>query len=352
LDKYASRVIEELVRASLLFKDRTVETIYFGGGTPSVLAPERLCSILAALRDSYRVSNNAEITFETNPAVLDISGFARLREAGFDRVSIGVQSMDSRVLEALGRAHGPSESLRAIESAHSAGFRSICVDFMSAVPRHYLSRGTMTDLSLLKDRRIGHASVYQFTLCEGTKAREMVESGILVQPAEGEAADEYLESAAELEKMGFIHYEISNFARGELMVSRHNSAYWSGADYLGVGAAAVSTIGDERRSNTGDLGLYLNADFSSSAYYSTEKLGEREKATERLMLGLRTRAGISRESLGAGYFEKIENNLSEYIKKIAAEGLAVTGEGNIKLTSKGFLVMNGIAAKFLAAMGI
>lgn len=315
-----------------------------------MIGAERLSAILAAVRDNFELEKDAEVTFETNPAVLDVTGFARLRSAGFNRASIGVQSVDARTLEALGRSHGAAESHQAVSSAYMAGFRSICVDFMSAVPRHYLSRRVAPDLSMLRDGRLGHASVYQFALCDGTPAKEMVDAGVLVMAGEEEAAAEYIETSDFLEKIGFIHYEVSNFARGEQFVSRHNSAYWNGCDYLGAGVAAVSTIEDERRTNTRDLKSYLKADLSSDSHYTAEKLGERERAAERLMLGLRTRSGISAERLGDAYYGRIEENLKEYIKKIEAEGLAIHAEGRIRLTSRGFLVMNGIAARFLAAM--
>ncbi len=297
------------------------DTVYFGGGTPSCLTADRLADILRHIRTAFPVAPQAEITVEVNPGDVDDAFLEHLREAGFNRVSIGVQSFDDAILATLGRRHGSREGREAVGAAQRAGFGNLSVDLIYGVPGQSFEgwRKTMeTALTFGPE----HLSCYELTLERGTPLHYRVEAGQLTPPEEDEAYRFFTETSAFLEERGYLHYEVSNFARDESLVSRHNHKYWDHTPYLGLGPAAHSFRENRRWWNHRDVERYVGALRSGRRPLDGhEELKLEQLRTEALYFGFRTKRGIHgpafRERFGLDLFSREETALHTMM----AEGL-------------------------------
>ncbi|HOD40211.1 MAG: Oxygen-independent coproporphyrinogen-III oxidase 1 [Spirochaetes bacterium ADurb.BinA120] len=316
------------------------ETIYFGGGTPGVGGIENIVKTLDLLKDKFITDESCEITVETNPRIFDAAGYGKLREAGFNRISIGMQSGDDKVLALLGRVHDASEALRALALAREAGFKNISADFMTAIPYKKGENYQKSDFAAIGELQLDHVSIYQFSVCENTPVHSMVKSGELIELSDEEAAEEYLSVCSQLLKAGFIHYEVSNFARNRNFISRHNRSYWRKEDYMGFGAGAVSTLGAIRQQNSGGVFEYIGG-VGTQNYYLLETLSGPDLLLETIMLALRTDEGLRKNAITPEIFDKIHGDPK--IISLAENGLLILKKENIALTDAGFLVMNKIA---------
>jgi oxygen-independent coproporphyrinogen-3 oxidase len=275
--------------------DTIVDTIYFGGGTPSSIAPSDLARFLQTVRNNISIAPDAEVTAEANPN--DHLRFAALREAGITRLSLGIQSTNDRTLKALGRTHTGRDAARAVKAARAAGFENLSVDTIFGCPSQTVA-GWRTDLESVIALGPDHVSIYGLTIEPRTPFAKQKASGALELPVEDDQARMY-DIALELtEQAGLEQYEISNFARTGFE-SRHNLACWSGDTYLGVGMSAHSYDGKIRSWNTRSLKPYLEqVERGESVEDGCETIGEDTRRIERVMLGLRTREGIDRILLG------------------------------------------------------
>ncbi|MFO7948967.1 MAG: radical SAM family heme chaperone HemW [Candidatus Fermentibacteraceae bacterium] len=325
--------------------DLEVDTVYIGGGTPTVLPAEFLCSLLLRLRERADLSGLREATVEANPATVDQVSLGILRRGGFDRISLGVQSLHHRHLRLLGRAHDALRAVDAFEEARSAGFRRISVDLIYGIPGQ-------TSLELEEDlRRIvqlgpEHISAYELTLEPGTGMARLCSSGRLRQQGEGELLEMHRLVHRILAAAGYRHYEVSSYARGEGEISLHNSACWQGGPYLGLGPSAHSFDGRRRRwwnapDTVGWAGALLTGRTPPGG---GEEVTDLQRADEMAMLGLRTSRGVRLERIraetGLVPSEDAAARLGEWTRRGL---LRITGD-SIVPTSEGMLAADGIAA--------
>jgi oxygen-independent coproporphyrinogen-3 oxidase len=324
--------------------DEGFATIYLGGGTPSLLSPEQARTIVGALRSSFAVAADAEITMECNPATVDLPKLEAFRACGINRLSVGVQSLDPRELAFLGRLHGPGEALEALAWARRAGFEDLSADLMLGIPgqthRSFEASldGVLTGLT--------HVSVYMLTAERGTPLAEMVAGGLAVLPDEITAARQYERAARLLAARGFRRYEISNWCL-EGHRCRHNDIYWRRGEYVGVGAGAHSHRGGSRSAKIADPGRYARAlNAGGNAVEFQETLTGRQVMLEEIMLGLRTDSGLKPSLLarGRGAWRSV---LDARLADLVAGGLLVKGRNNLTLSPKGVLLHEAVCG-FLA----
>lgn len=308
------------------------ETIYLGGGTPSLLSATHLSRLLEGLHEVFDLSQCQEWTIECNPGTFDRSKAGLMTAAGINRASLGVQSFDPRTLKTLGRDHTDDEARESFRFLREAGFENISVDLMFSIPGQSLA-GWAGDLEKAIDLNPEHLSCYNLTYEEDTEFMQRHLSGELDEN-DSRDAELFYEAIRILGKAGFRHYEISNYSR-QGYESRHNRSYWSGADYLGLGPGAVSTIDDLRWKTLPDTATYTLA-FEQGRDVRTEieKLGPEERRIEAIALQLRTARGISGEFLGEG----------EQVGRFIDEGLMEKKEDRYRLTEEGKALADSIVA--------
>ena len=335
IDGYLEAVCSHIKEAGALAPNHKVDTIYFGGGTPSFLGADALATILTAIRRSFDVDNNAEITFEANPDSVSDQLLKRLKAEGFNRVSLGVQSDDDEMLEKLNRPHNYAQAVAAYQKIRKAGFRNVSVDLIYGLPGQTV-RTWLETLEHVLEMMPEHISLYGLEVHEGTPMAEYEKMGLI--PDEDKFADMYLSAVKFLENRGFRQYEISNFARKGL-VSRHNMKYWTGGEYLGFGPSAASDFAGSRFKLVSDLRAYINGiKVNGEVMEEMEQIPLRERANEYIMTRLRTTTGIN----GAEY-EKLFllpfQPLEEILEQNQAYNLTTQGHnGNWRLTPRGFMV--------------
>ena len=309
---------------------RRVDTVYFGGGTPSRVGAAELAFMLCAVRENFDLDPDAEITAEVNPADASPEFFRALRKAGFDRVSMGLQSAVDTERRALGRLSGADDVRRAVADAREAGFGSISLDLMLGVPGQTV-KSLRESLDFVAGSDVGHVSAYMLRIEPGTPFERMRDR--LPLASDDEVAQMYDLTARTLAENGFEQYEISNFARPGFE-SRHNLKYWRLEDYLGVGPAAHSMIGSKRFFQPPDLDAFL-------AGGKCEYEGEGGGADEYLMLSLRLREGVDiAEYVRRG--GRIGDRFDETVGKLTRGGLARPTPAGFALTPAGMAVQNAI----------
>ena len=317
-------------------------TIYFGGGTPSVLPTDCLEGIVSTLKSCGFWQKPAEATIEVNPGTSDVNKLKRLREAGFDRISFGVQSLQDEELRTIGRIHNAEEALIAIDMARTAGFRRISCDLIYGLPGQSLASLKDTICRLTKTG-IEHMSVYGLIVEEGTPLERLVNSGQMVLPDEDIAADMYELVQRLLAEAGFERYEISNYAKNG-QYSRHNTVYWQYHPYIAFGAAACGMEKALRRTAASTVPEYIaaaqaltSANWRTSELYTSESLTLQQQLEEFMFMGLRRAAGAdlaeARTRFGVNVWERYQKELAPYIAQglvgyeAAAERLYLTPAG-------------------------
>lgn len=332
---YAAALCRALEQAPL--DGYEVETVYFGGGTPSLLGEDLLC-ILDALRRRVLLRADAEITLEANPGTVTPSLLTALRQGGFNRISFGLQDCDDAMLRILGRSHTVAQGEAAVRMAQEAGFRNISVDFMLATPGQTPEKAAALaqyGLSL----GVPHVSSYLLKIEPGTPFfRDHTET---LCPDEDTAADCYLAFYSVLEQAGFCHYEISNAARPGYE-SRHNCAYWLLSEYLGIGASAASYFGGKRFHFADSIPDFIDC---TLPWESTVPEGQGGDWEEALMLALRLSSGLT-PALAERYRQSY-SALRHRALPLAAAGLLTADEQKIALTDRGFLLSNSIILALL-----
>ncbi len=344
IDAYLTAVCEHIRETGPLAPGYRVDTIYFGGGTPSFLGADALATILTMIRRSFDVDALAEITFEANPDSLSDTLLRRLHAEGFNRVSLGVQNDNDELLKKLGRPHDYAQVVSAVQRIRKAGFKNLSLDLMYGLPGQSLT-GWKDTLERVMALSPDHVSCYALKLEEGTPLYQYKD--FLDIADEDTQADMYLAAVEILRGKSFRQYEISNFSRKGLY-SHHNMKYWTGGEYLGFGPSASSDFAGKRFTIIRDLQGYCSGiKDGGEVLQELEELPLRERAGEYLMLRLRTVNGIAREEYEKQYllpFDPIE----EHLEKCRSFGHAVqTDEDRWRLTPKGFLISNSIISDLL-----
>lgn len=332
-DRYVELLLEEIRRSEALSEEYEAATVFFGGGTPSILDGGQIRRIMELLKKQFRFRENAEITIEANPGTVDREKLLQYREAGINRVSFGLQSADNGELKLLGRIHTWEQFLESFWLAREAGFGNINVDLMSALPGQTAESYRETLKRVLK-LWPEHISAYSLILEEGTPFYESYQGHPELLPSEEEERRMYYDTKEILHSHGYERYEISNYARPGY-ACRHNLGYWDRTDYKGYGLGAASLLGDERTSNQSDLGKYLQGCFLGSK----EKLTEQAVREEYFFLGLRKTEGVD----PGGYRKHYE----KLLEKLQMQQLLAEKNGKIYLTEKGIDVSNYVLAQFL-----
>jgi oxygen-independent coproporphyrinogen-3 oxidase len=323
-----------------------LRSIYFGGGTASLLKPAEVSSILTTIRQFYPFQKGAEISLEANPGTVDAAYLKAIREAGVNRLSLGVQSLDGEELKLLGRLHSAEEARTAIAKAREAGFGNLSLDFIYGLPGRELSswRGMLNEIIKLGAE---HLSLYALTLEEETTMGRAVARGEFPAPDPDQAASEYELAEEFLENSGYMQYEISNWARPG-RESRHNLTYWQGIPYMGVGAAAHSFLDGKRTANTESLDDYLEALAKGRLPAGTsEVIDSKTGLAEAVILGLRLNEGINMNDIERRFKVNLGSLFGTEIVELTELGLLQQIGGRLRLTARGRLLGNEVFLRFL-----
>ena len=344
LDGYLDAVCSHIKEAGALAPNYLVDTVYFGGGTPSFFGAEGMAAILTTIRKSFDVARDAEITFEANPDSVSDRLLRRLRSEGFNRVSLGIQCDDDNILKKLGRPHSYAQAVNAVSRIRKMGFRNLSLDLMYGLPGQSLQAWERTLQNVLK-LQPEHISCYGLKVEEGTPLYEYQDCCNLAD--DDTQAEMYLSAIEILRQHGYRQYEISNFCR-KGHVSRHNLKYWNGGEYLGFGPDASSDFGGRRFAIIRDLQGYIEGIRSGGQVLrEVQEVPPRERAGEYLMMRLRTASGIDPREYEKHYLLPF-GPLQKVLEKHKEQGLAAkTFDGRWHLTPNGFLVSNSIISDLL-----
>ncbi len=294
----AAAIVSEIALQKDYLGNEAVDTIYFGGGTPSLLSEEELASILTAIRDYHPVNTGAEITIEANPDDLDERKLDELRRWGVNRLSIGIQSFRDDILTFFNRAHNSNEAVRCLHHARKAGFDNISIDLIYGVPGQD-SAALREGVEKAMTFRPEHVSAYSLTIEEKTVFGKWAQANKFTPTEEGMVAEQFEIVAEMLTQGGYDQYEISNYSLPGF-TSRHNSSYWNGTKYLGLGPSAHSYDGPSRQFNVSNNAAYIRKIESGEIPFEREVLSEADKVNEFLFTGLRTAAGCDLNKLPTG----------------------------------------------------
>ena len=342
IESYVNLLKQELNTSAEACRDYTVKTVFFGGGTPSLLGPEQMQGLMDEIRQCYALSQDAEITMEMNPGTASADSIRGYREAGINRLSIGLQSASDEELRRIGRIHTYDQFLHTYGAARAAGFDNINVDLMAALPGQDTAsyRETLRRVTALSPE---HISAYSLILEEGTWLCEHQKDYVF--PTEDEERGMYLLTQQYLAEYGYHHYEISNYAR-EGRECRHNKVYWQRGNYLGVGLGAASMVENVRWSNPTEKEAY-RACTGRSGFPEGQALTEQEQMEEFMFLGLRLTEGVREEAFSQQFGKPIRDVYGEVIDRFAGQGLLLQKDGRVYLTQKGVDVSNYVMADFL-----
>ena len=349
MDRYTAALLKHMEELAPYARGHSVDTVYFGGGTPSFLGTKRLSKLLSRIRKLYHVEKGAEITLEANPESLDTPRQVRaLRHAGFNRISLGVQSANNAELYAVGRIHTFEQVERSVAAVRKGKIRNLSLDLIYGLPDQTMEswQNTVKTVTTLSPE---HISCYGLKVEEGTPLHAMQDKLTLAD--DDLQADMYLWAVDYLASHGYEQYEISNFSKNGCL-SRHNMKYWKLDEYAGFGPGAHSDLGGVRYSYVRDLISYCTCVESGTGDLidQQEKILPRDRDTEYVMLGLRTTQGIDQQTF-ENRFRLPFAPIAEAMKPFCKSGHAISEDGRIHLTKEGFLLSNTIILSALDALG-
>lgn len=340
-DRYIRAAIREMQARAEELKDAPLRTVYIGGGTPSVLKPQSLQRIFAAIEKTFDISECSEITIEVNPDDITDNYIKELRKTPVNRISMGVQSLDGGILKFLRRRHDAAEAEKAYTMLRQAGYNNISIDLIYSIPGQSMETWSAT-LDKALAMRPEHISAYDLSYEDGTPLTRLLEQGRVEACGEDDTIAMYALLNKKLEAAGYARYEISNFAR-ERYHSRHNSGYWRGEPYLGIGASAHSFDGGNvRRANLADLQTYITEIESGRCAYRSETLTPGQQYDETIYIRLRTADGIDTEEIhrrfGDGCYRHMMKNARPYIER----GVLVRDGTRLRLGDSGIMLCDAV----------
>ncbi|MDR0498108.1 MAG: radical SAM family heme chaperone HemW [Holophagales bacterium] len=342
---YIKRVVRDLKTWGNFFGRPRLDTIYLGGGTPSVLSLHSLQLITQAIHDEFDATDLSEATLEVNPGTLSPDWLKVLRRTGWDRISLGIQTLDNALLQHLGRVHSAEQAITAVKMCGDAGYNRISADLLIGVPEQHLE-DVMRDAACLIEAGVEHLSIYLLDLDKQCRLKSQIDNGLLELPTDDQVAETYQALQKQLPHLGFIPYEISNYSRPGHH-SAHNIRYWQRRPYIGIGPSAASNIGNLRWTENEDIPNWING-FNEP---EIQLLSPEESLAEIPLLALRMHSGINwrilrelAEAKGLGcLIQNWENELAPFIR----HGLLQQEGENLCLTSEGMLVSNQIFQIFV-----
>ena len=335
----------EILQQKDFFDTKTVHTIYFGGGTPSVLTETELIEILGFLNENFLIVSDAEVTFEANPDDLDPIYLKALKKAGINRLSIGIQSFSDEHLKKMNRRHNAKQAAESVENAMLAGFNNISADLIYGLPGLTKTQWK-NSLKEFFNLPVDHLSAYHLTYHKGTPFYTWLKKGTLRELPESKSVDQFNELLDAAELAGFEQYEISNFARNG-KYSKHNSSYWTGEFYLGLGPSAHSFNGISRRWNVAHVEAYCKGINSRLPYFEEEHLTETDKFNDYIITRIRTKWGISIHDLQSRFGKKQAGNFLKTAAKHVQSGKMKEKAGIYTLTRNGLFISDNLMTDFI-----
>jgi oxygen-independent coproporphyrinogen-3 oxidase len=345
---YLEALVQEIGMAQDL--DAAADTLYFGGGTPSLLSSLMIAALVDAVCHRWEITSDAEITLEVNPGTVSRQQLTDLRTAGINRLSIGVQSFDAARLEFLGRIHSPEDACRAMAWARDAGFEKVGIDLIYGMPGQGQHQW-IQDLRRVLDFKPEHLSCYMLTVAPGTVLAHRQQCGQVPMADENRQADLFLATFEFLGENGYLAYEVSNFAKTPQDRSRHNLKYWSQTPYLGLGPSAHSFIPFRRFWNHGSLHRYLaEVNRAKLPVAGQEVLTKEQQAIEAIYLGLRQASGIDGHAFSKRFGINVAQRFSGVIYPLVESGMGRWESQRFCLTPPGMLLMDRITAEMVALL--
>ena len=341
VDSYLEHLIEEYDSYDI----KKLRTLYIGGGTPTALSAPQLAFLLEKLTDKLDLSYLEELTIEANPGDLDQEKIAVLKDSPVNRVSLGVQTFNDRMLKQIGRSHSEKDIYENIANLKKAGFDNISIDLIYALPKQTME-DVKTNVAKAIALDIPHMSLYSLILENHTVFMNRMRRGKLPLPKEDLEAEMFDYIIAELEKAGFEHYEISNFSKPGFE-SRHNLMYWDNAEYYGIGAGASGYVDGIRYKNHGPIRHYLHAVEAGNARVQEEVLTLHEKMEEEMFLGLRKKSGVSKKRFEEKFGLSFEDQYGAVVSELTEQGLLVPDKDIVRMTKKGLFLGDTVAEKFI-----
>ncbi|MDE0472437.1 MAG: radical SAM family heme chaperone HemW [Ekhidna sp.] len=340
VDRMIDAILTELTRRRE-YLNETIETIYFGGGTPSLIRTFHLEKIVNRAASLFPTTKNPEITLEANPEDLSIEKCSELKSIGINRLSIGIQTFDDNRLKWMNRIHDAKQAVCAFENARRAGFDNITMDLMYALPDsgHLPFRRSLEKLISLNPE---HISLYGLAIEERTVFGKLKKKRRLLEVPEKQAAEQYLNAISILSDHGYLQYEVANFGK-QGFHSRHNTAYWEHKPYLGVGPGAHSYNRHSRSFNIKNNAKYIKKMQSREVFFKEEHLTRVQQLNERILTGLRTTKGINLQCLNKEFDVDLVCLYEEFINLLSNQGLVTMKNGMLKPNPKGFLIADEIA---------
>jgi oxygen-independent coproporphyrinogen-3 oxidase len=341
--QYVSALLQEIqIRAD----GAEADTIFFGGGTPSLLEPREVASIIEVCRQSFALSADAEVTLEANPETVTSEKLAGFRAAGINRLSFGVQSFRDEELQRLSRLHSASRAREAFGMARAAGFDNVSLDLMMWLPEQSVS-DWLTSVQGLIGLGPEHASLYLLEIYPNAPLRDAMARGRWVVAAEDDAAEMYLQGMAALDEAGYAQYEISNVARRG-RESRHNIKYWTDEEWLGFGCGAHSTRKGVREKNVASTSEYISLVAARSPLVVERRpLSSQARLEEALFMGLRLTRGLELAAIESRYQTDVWNLYGRDLEPFVDQGLLIYDGAHLRLTRQGMLLANEVMAVFI-----
>ena len=343
--RYVHALCHELGMRKEYLKGEPIETIYFGGGTPSQLEEADFKRIFETIRENYGMEHCREITLEANPDDLSQEYLKMLSSLPFNRVSMGIQTFDDTTLRLLKRRHNSQTAIEAVRRCREAGFQNISIDLIYGLPGETDQRWAQ-DLQQAVSLNVEHISAYHLIYEEGTPLYKMLQQHSVSQVDEDSSLNFFSTLIDTLSVAGYEHYEISNFCKPG-MYSRHNTSYWQGVPYLGCGPSAHSFDGDSREWNVASLNQYLSSVEQGQRQHETEQLDTQTRYNEYIITGLRTRWGISTEELKSKFGDRLWKYCLEQARSYLENGKLELHNDRLKLTREGIFISDGIMSDLL-----
>ena len=340
--RYIDALCAELRQRKAYLQDAPVTTVYFGGGTPSRLTPDQIGQVIAEIRQTYGLDSLEELTVECNPDDVTSDYISALRALGVNRISMGVQTFNNDLLRFLGRRHTASQAIGAVQACHDAGIHNVSIDLMYGLPGQTAAI-QQRDLETATSLNVQHISSYCLSFEEGSPLDLMRKENRIVPTDDDTCAAMYDRMCSHLRSAGFEHYEISNFCKPGYH-SRHNSSYWDGTPYLGIGAGAHSYNGRSRQWNPNDLDAYMAGIEQGKPLFEIENLSDTDLYNEKIMLALRTSKGLNLSALTTSDRTKLLIAAAPYLKT----GALICTATHLHLSETAFFISDTIISSLFA----